>query len=137
MFLLDTMVISEETKRSPNESATRWLHRTGSDRLFLSVASIAEIRRGISRQKPVDPPFAERLDEWLRLTERRFGERLLAVDAPIARLWGELWHQLGFNSPELIIAATARHHDLVVVTRNLRHFDDTGVRLLDPYRQLN
>jgi toxin FitB len=137
MFLLDTMVISEETKRNPNELATTWLHQTEPERLFLSVASVAEIKRGISRQKPVDRPFADRLEGWLLLTERRFGERLLAVDAPIARLWGELWDQLGFNSPDLIIAATARHHDLVVVTRNLRHFDNTGVRVIDPYRPIN
>ena len=71
------------------------------------------------------------------MTERRFGERLLAVDAPIARLWGELWDRLGFNSPDLIIAATAHHHDLVVVTRNLRHFDNTGARVLDPYQRID
>jgi len=137
MFLLDTMVISEETKRNPNELATSWLHRTEPERLFLSVASIAEIKRGINQHRRVDRPFAERLEEWLGVTERRFGERMLAVDAPIARLWGELWHQLGFNSPDLIIAATARHYGLVVVTRNLRHFDNSGVRLLDPYQRIN
>jgi len=137
MFLLDTMVISEETKRIPHELATAWLRRTEPQRLFLSVASVAEIRRGISRQKRLDPAFADRLEDWLRLTERQFGERLLAVDAAIAERWGELWDQLGFNSPDLIIAATAWHHDLVVVTRNLRHFDNAGVRLLDPYRPLD
>jgi toxin FitB len=137
MFLLDTMVISEETKRNPNRLATAWLSRADPGRLFLSVASIAEIKRGISRQKPLDRPFAERLEGWLWMTERRFGERLLSIDAAITRLWGELWDQLGFNSPDLIIAATARRHDLIVVTRNLRHFHNTGVRVVDPYERLN
>lgn len=123
MFLLDTVVISEETKRKPDRLATAWLRRAEPERLFLSVASVAEIKREISRQTSLDPPFAARLESWLRMTERRFGERLLSVDAAIAMLWGELWNRLGFNSPALIIAATAMHHDLVVVTRNLRHFD--------------
>ena len=133
MFLLDTMVVSEETKRIPHELAAGWLRRTEPEHLFLSVASIAEIGRGIGRQRRRDPAFANRLEAWLRLTERKFGERLLAIDAAIAERWGALWDQLGFNSPDLIIAATARHHDLVVVTRNLRHFDNAGVRVLDPY----
>ena len=137
MFLLDTMVISEETKRHPNQLATSWLRQTEPERLFLSVASVAEIKRGISRQKSRDRAFADRLEAWLQTTERRFAERLLAVDAAIAELWGELWDQLGFNSPDLIIAATARHHQLVVVTRSLRHFQTTGVRALDPYRRAN
>ena len=137
MFLLDTMVVSEESKRTPHELATAWLRQIEPERLFLSVASVAEIRRGTSRQKRLDPVFADRLEDWLRLTERRFGERLLPVDAAIAGRWGDLWHQLGFNSPDLIIAATAWHHDLVVVTRNLRHFDNAGVPVLDPYRRLN
>jgi predicted nucleic acid-binding protein len=137
MFLLDTMVISEETKRSPHAGATSWFRQIEPDRLFLSVASIAEIRRGIGRQQRLDRPFADRLEGWLRQTERRFGSRVLVVDAAIARLWGELWDRLGFNSPDLIIAATAHQHDLVVVTRNLRHFEQMGVRLLDPYRNSN
>jgi len=56
-------------------------------------------------------------------------------EAKSERAGDELWHQLGFNSPDLIIAA--RHYGLVVVTRNLRHFDNSGVRLLDPYQRIN
>jgi predicted nucleic acid-binding protein len=133
MYLLDTMVISEEAKRRPNENVTSWLRRTESNLLFVSVVSIGEIERGIARQRRQDPQFARRLDGWLHRTERRFADRLLPIDLSAAKLWGQLWDRLGFNGPDLLIAATARRHDLIVVTRNVRHFEHTGVEVQDPY----
>jgi predicted nucleic acid-binding protein len=55
------------------------------------------------------------------------------VDSQVARYWGELWQRLGFNSPDIVIAATALAHGLTVVTRNVRHFERTGVEILNPY----
>lgn len=136
MFLLDTMVISEEAKRRPDGSVTSWLRRTEANLLFVSVVSIGEIERGIAKQRRRDLQFARRLDGWLSRTERRFADRLLPIDLSVAKVWGELWDRLGFNSPDLMIAATARRHDLVVVTRNVRHFENTGVEVRNPY-QLN
>jgi predicted nucleic acid-binding protein len=61
-------------------------------------------------------------------------ERLLAVDLPVARRWGQLSAALGHDSADLLIAATALEHGLTVVTRNLRHFTPTGVATLDPWQ---
>ena len=135
MYLLDTMVLSEETKRAPNDGVMRWLEETGSAATYVSVASIAEIARGVEQQRRRDASFAGRLEVWAVRTEARFFDRLLGVDHRVARLWGELWQRLGFNSPDVILAATALVHGLTVVTRNVRHFERTGVAIINPYAE--
>lgn len=62
-----------------------------------------------------------------------FGDRVLAFDVPAAQRWGRLSASLGYDSPDLMIAATALEHGLTVVTRNVRHFEPTGVPVLNPF----
>ena len=58
---------------------------------------------------------------------------MLEVDVPTARRWGRLSGDLGNESADLLIAATALEHGLTVVTRNVKHFEPTGVKVLDPF----
>ena len=61
-----------------------------------------------------------------------FKDRVLAFDEAAARRWGILHAELGFTSADLQISAIAWSHGLTVVTRNLRHFEPTGVPTLNP-----
>lgn len=72
------------------------------------------------------------LGRWLDNVLRLYGERILAIDLSAARRWGRLSGALGHKSADLLIAATALEHGLTVVTRNVRHFEPTGVPVLDP-----
>ena len=58
---------------------------------------------------------------------------MLAFDVPAAQRWGRLSASLGYDNVDLMIAATALEHGLTVVTRNVRHFEPTGVKVLDPF----
>ena len=111
----------------------RWLATQRSTDLYLSVVTVGEIERGIARQKPRDPSFAERLAVWLDRVLTWYGDRILPIDIPTARLWGGLLGLLGHESADLLIAATALRHRLTVVTGNVRHFEPTGVDILDPF----
>ena len=71
------------------------------------------------------------MDQLLRL----YGDRLLPVDVGVARRWGQLSASVGHDGADLLIAATALEHGLTVVTRNLRHFQPTGVSTLTPWQQ--
>ena len=62
-----------------------------------------------------------------------YGDRILMVDIPTARRWGQLSATLGYAGADLLIAATALEHGLIVVTRNVRHFEPTGVEVLNPF----
>ena len=128
---------SFQRKRSggPHPRAAAWLGALAPDTIFLSVATLAEINRGIAGQRKSDPTFAMRLDAWADGLQPRFGDRLLGVNVPIAKVWGLLWHALSYDSRDIILAATALVHDLTVVTRNVRHFERTGVAILNPYEE--
>ena len=69
---------------------------------------------------------------WLDSVLRLYGERILAIDLSTARRWGRLSQELGHHGADLMIAATALERGLTVVTRNFRHFEPTGVEVLDP-----
>ena len=110
-----------------------WFGHVNAADLFLSVVTIGEIELGISRQQHVNPVFAQQLADWLDLTLRAYGERILPLTVGIARRWGRLAAQLGNKQLDLAIAATALEHGLIVVTRNVSDFEPTGVPVLNPF----
>lgn len=133
MWLIDTMVISELRKRTPDPNVVHWLSSAPEKSLFLSVVTISEIQRGIALQRGKDALFAERLQVWLDAMMRNYGDRVLPVTAEIARRWGELTALAGHDGADVVIAATALEHGLTVVTRNERHFNPFAVPVLNPY----
>ena len=134
MYLLDTVVLSEVRKRNRDSQVAQWLSGKADEALFLSAVTIGEIERGIERQRGADAAFAEALESWLDRTVSIYGNRILPVDAAIARRWGRLSARVGHDGADLLIAATALEHGLTVVTRNIRHFKPTGVAVVDPFQ---
>jgi predicted nucleic acid-binding protein len=135
--LLDTNVLSEVTKPRPDERVLQWLHGVDEDRTFISIVSIAEIRRGVAlmdsgRKRDV-------LADWLAHDlPRRFDSRVIAVERPVALAWGDLMtlakrNGRGLASMDGLIAATAIAHDLILVTRNTKDFAGFGLELIDPW----
>ena len=134
MFLLDTMVISEVRKRNSDPGVSAWIDAVHQQDLFISTISVAELEVGIEKQKSINPIFSNELARWLELTLRTYGDRVLPVDVPVARRWGRLAIRIGNKGLDLAIAATALEHHLTVVTRNVAHFQPTGVAILNPFR---
>jgi predicted nucleic acid-binding protein len=136
-FLIDTNVLSEARRPEPNRGIIEWLDRLDEDRAFISVISLAEIRRGVALMDKGRRRDA--LAEWLtRDLAERFAGRILAVDESIAFACGDLMAEakrrgIGLASMDGLLAATAFVHDLTFVTRNLRDFQDFDLKLLDPW----
>jgi len=133
MYLLDTVVLSELRRRERNPRVVEWLASQRSSELFLSVVTIGEIERGILLQQTKNAPFASTLARWLETILHRYADRILDIDTAVARRWGRLSAEVGHDSADLLIAATAQAHGLTVVTRNLRHFVPTGVKVFNPW----
>lgn len=132
MFLLDTDVLSALRRRERNPETVRWVDAQRTADIHLSVVTIGEIERGITRQLQRDPFFANELTLWLDRVLSWYGDQIIPVDVATARRWGRLSATLGHNSVDLLIAATALEHGLTVVTRNVRHFEPTGVPVVNP-----
>jgi toxin FitB len=132
-YLLDTNIVSELRKPNAHPRVTAWAAATRSDQLYLSVLTLGEVRHGIQLLRRRDPVQAGVFEAWLDVLKRDFSDRLLPVTAEVADEWG----RLGVPDPipliDGLLAATARIHDLTLVTRNTPDLARTGVRLLDPF----
>lgn len=133
MFLLDTDVLSAFRKRDRNPGLLGWMSVQRMSDLYVSVVSVGEMERGITRQQRRNPEFAQVLAAWLDDLLTVYAERILPIDLAVARRWGILPGSLGHDNSDLFIAATALEHGLTVVTRNVRHFEPTGVPVLNPF----
>jgi toxin FitB len=132
-FLLDTVVLSETRKARMSQHVSTWFASVTSDDLHVSVISIAEVHLGIELVRPKDPQFARGLSHWIEEILRLRAERIVGIDVPVARRWGELSGRMGHRGFDLAIAATALEHNLVVATRNTSDFLPAGVPVLNPF----
>lgn len=136
MYLLDTNAISEPKRARPDAGVVAWLSDQLLTDLHLSVITIGELRRGIIRLEP--GRRRDDLDFWLAQVVLRFGDRILPIDLEVTDRWAALAEaqraagRTADMSDELI-AATAHVHGLSVVTRNIRHFEHSGCRVVSPW----
>lgn len=135
-YLVDTNILSELTRPLPDPQVEEFL-RQSKNRVFVSVLSIGEIRKGIACL-----PTSKRrggLEDWLDSEIMPwFANRVLPVTLAIAERWGDFAAQSktkGRPRPvvDAILGATAAIHDLVMVTRNLTDYEDLGVVILNPW----
>ena len=133
-FLLDINVVSELRKKHRNEpKIQRWLSAVDSEDLFTSVMVVGEIRRGIEKVRPTDPIFASQLELWLHRLQIDYRDRILSITEEIAEFWGTICPNDPLPEPDGLIAATALHHGMTLVTRNVQHVQRSGVKLLNPW----
>lgn len=131
MYLLDTNIVSDTQRRLAKP--TEWLASVDPTSVSLSVITLGKIERGIIKLRKVDPERATRLDLWLRELRRDNADRILAVTEDVALAWGRITAGRTRGSADTLIAATALVHDLILVTRNVTDFDDTGVTVFNPW----
>lgn len=133
-YLLDTNVISELVRPKPNTAVLRWFEHVPNDALYISVLTIGEIRKGVEALK--DNDRKEQLRLWLENDINTwFGDRMLAINRDVADRWGRLQFSMKRSLPAIdsLIAATALHYDLRLVTRNEKDFIFPTLDVINPW----
>jgi toxin FitB len=136
-WLLDTNVLSELRRPRPEPRVVSFVADRPLELLWVSSVTLAEIRFGI--ELVTDPAARGALSDWLTQKIRpMFAERVLLIDEEILLKWRllvEEGRKTGYNysQPDLLIAATALHQGLIVVTRNTRDFEKAGVPAVNPW----
>jgi toxin FitB len=135
-YLLDTCLISEMWRPSPNRGVVEWLSGSLEEDLFLSVLSLGEIKKGVGRL--ADGKKKDRLLRDYALLRGRFAHRVLPIDDSVAERWGDLAATAARAGRELhvvdgLIAATALLHGFSLVSRNVGDFAATPVPVVNPW----
>ena len=136
-WLLDTNILSELRRPKPEQRVVAFVAGCPLDQLYISAVTLAEIRFGIEL---VDEPNRRAdLNDWLtNKVPPMFGERVLQITEDIMLKWRllvEEGRKAGhtFSQPDLIIAATAIHHGLTLVTRDRSDYDMARVPVINPW----
>jgi hypothetical protein len=136
-WLLDTNVLSELRRPKPNQKVVAFIEAQPLDLLYVSSVTLTEIRFGIECIN--DAGRRSELNDWLANTVRpMFEQRVLPVSEDVVFKWRLLvedGRKAGhtFSQPDLIIAATALHHGMTVVSRDTGDYERTRVPLVNPW----
>jgi predicted nucleic acid-binding protein len=131
---LDTNVISEVRRKTPDPSVIEWFSKRPASTLYLSVLTLGELRKGIESVKDLDRRMA--LTDWLETDLSAFFKgRILPIDVKVADRWGKLLATAGRPLPAIdsLLGATAAHYSLNIVTRNSRDFENLGLSIINPW----
>jgi predicted nucleic acid-binding protein len=133
MYLAHTNIVSEV--RRGTLQAVSWLRSVDPLSVHLSALPLGEIMRGIALKQKSDPMAAADLTEWLRKLRRDHGGRILQVTDHIAVEWGCIATIRPRGDIDgLLLAATAIIHDLILVTHNVKGFEDTDASAINPWK---
>jgi len=133
-YLLDTHVLSELRRKTPEAAVVEWFSGRPASTLYLSVLTLGELRKGIEGVSDAKRRMA--LTDWLQTDlPAFFAGRVLAVDTSVADRWGRLLSAAGRPLPAIdsLLAATAAQHGLSMVTRNTRDFAALDLDVSNPW----
>jgi toxin FitB len=136
-YLLDTNVISETIRRQQNKLVIGWFEQIPAEALFVSVLTLGELRKGVERL--ADKKRKEKLRLWLEHELPAWFEgQVLPVNLAVAERWGRLLAEVGRPVPAIdsLLAATALHYELRLVTRNVGDFDYPGLEVINPWQNV-
>ena len=133
-YLLDTNVLSELRRKSPDAGVVEWFTQRPASTLYLSILTLGELRKGIEGLADTKRRMA--LTDWLETDlQSFFAGRILGIDAQVADRWGRLVAAAGRPLPAIdsLLGATAAQHGLSLVTRNERDFAGLGLEVINPW----
>ena len=135
-YLVDTNSISELYKKSPDSRVIQWFLSIGFSQLYLSCITIGEIKKGILKLAKKDKIASLKLEKWLEGIIVNYNERILNIDKETCEEWGELMSIDSMHGIDTLIAAQAKQKNMILVTRNTKHYDMFNIKIFNPFIDL-
>lgn len=132
LYLVDENVL-REMRPGGHRAVHKWLMTVKDSDLRLSAMTLFEKRRGWERRRRTDPVEAAQKLAGLDALEAAYAGRIIAIDEQVAAEWARLLGAKDKNQRDMALAATARVHGLVLVTRNVGDFRGRAVEVLNPF----
>ena len=133
-YLIDTNIISEIRKDLRcDRNVAAWYASIKDEELYLSVLVAGEIRKGIELARRRDVAKAIALERWLQAVDIAFSDRILPIDRAVTEEWGCMSAQRPIPVIDGLLAATAKVHDMTLVTRNDADVAELGAQVLNPF----
>jgi toxin FitB len=132
-YLLDTNVVSELRKPKPHGAVLAWFHDLQDNQIYLSAVTIGELQVGVERTRHQDHRKAGEIELWIDQLANSY--QVLPMDTLCFRAWARMMEgRAEYLLEDVMIAATARIHQLTVATRNERDFAHLDVQVLNPFK---
>lgn len=132
-YLLDTNIISELKKKSPNHDVVNWFEGIDTDDLYLSCITIGELKSGALKKSKTDVKTGKLLIKWIDGLMADYEEQILNIDLETCAIWAQLLNIDSTNAIDGLIAAQSLQSNMVLVTRNIKHFKMFDIKLFNPF----
>ena len=133
-YLLDTNIISELKKKSPNQNVVNWFEGIDTDELYLSCITIGELKSGALKKSKTDVKTGKLLIKWIDGLMADYEEQILNIDLETCEIWAQLLNIDSTNAIDGLIAAQCFQSNMVLVTRNIKHFNMFDIKLFNPFK---
>ena len=132
-YLLDTNIISEFRKRTPDQNVVKWFKEASTNSLYLSCITIGELRSGALKKCKTDKNTGEALIRWVNDLTADYEEQILNIDLETCFIWAQMLNIDATNGIDSLIAAQAFQSNMTLVTRNIKHFKMFDIKLFNPF----
>jgi predicted nucleic acid-binding protein len=132
-YLLDTNIISELRRKQPNENVVEWFSQIHPSQLYLSGLTIGEVRAGALKKAKTDKQSGDLLLKWVDNLIIEYQDQILDIDLDVSEEWARLLNIDSTNAIDSLLAAQAISMNLILVTRNIKHFKMFDIKLLNPF----
>lgn len=134
-YLLDTNIVSELRRKNPDNNVINWLEEIDTDSLYLSCITIGELKSGVLKKLKQDKVTGNMLLKWINKLMSDYEDQILDISLETCEIWAQMLNIDATNAIDGLIAAQAKQLDMILVTRNIKHFKMFDIKLCNPFEQ--